>query len=650
MSRLVLGLSLAFLGCQQQGVSTASAFVGANDLVLVDRLVDGALAEEGNESINRYLFVTSTNTNELRVLNLDSPSAVGVRRLALTGPNPLEPLSIPVLDRPTGLSLDTRYEGGARRKGSLLYVTRQGGAEFSIVGVEQTELREVRRVSTPAPITALTNLMVDAQTSRVWVATFDGDDASVLELVLPASARGLRARTSASLVGALTTRLRVSGATISAMLAVPGLEGRTVNGRPFCATPGRPCLVIATRRLAGADGTTSLIDPETLEAVPLLFPGPIRALAISDRAVEGVEGTSPGAIIFGVLDEEACGSSRCGGVAAIDTRRSRPGASSFATLQVGALEPRPVRWSDGLVRGVSIVGGGRVKNVTLEGGLATPGLLGVLTMSNGEIVFFDGLTLSLIDQDPTASVIGKGATSTATWLEGPKIVSGGANDAELAATLVDGRLRSQTITVTWRGELTSGIGVALSGDVGRSFIAPLLGQLILPGDTLVFVGGKSCPEAVVTSVNGDSVQFAPATACGATSVVVRAGSIAPYVVRGSVDGLLGRVGSGQTFSAGGLVIPFGTAADTQPLATGLSWTFELEAALAPMVSRIDTGLFTVANQCPTTPLQLPGAVVYEPVRHRVFLAYPSANLVAEFDPARVNRGGIGPNEGTVCHR
>ncbi|MBL8921557.1 MAG: hypothetical protein JNJ54_22040 [Myxococcaceae bacterium] len=652
MTRLILVLSLTFLGCQQPGVSTASAFVGANDLVLVDWLVDGALADGGTESVDRFLFVTSTNTNELRVLNLDSPTAVGARRLAITGPNPLETLSIPVLDRPTGLSLDTRYEEGARRKGSLLYVTRPGGAEFSIVGVELAELRELRRVSTPAPITALTNLMVDAQTSRVWVATFDGEDASVLELVLPASARGLRARTTASLVGALSTRLRVSGASISAMLAVPGLEGRAVNGRPFCANPAKPCLLMATRRLAGAEGTTSLIDPETLEAVPLLFPGPVRSLAISDRAVEGVDGTSPGAVVFGVLDEEACGGSRCGGIAAIDTRRSRPGAPAFGPLQVGGLEPRPLRWSDGLVRGVSIVGGGRVKNVTVEGGIATPGLLGVLTMSNGEIVFFDGLALSLIDQDPAASVIGRGFYSgdPTTWLEGPKIVSGGAKDAELAATLVDGRLRSQTITVTWQGDLTSGVGVPLSGDVGRSFTAPLLAPFTLPGDALVFIGGSSCPAAVVTAVAGDSIQFAPATACGATSVVIRAGAMAPYVVRGSVDGLLGRASSGQSLSAGGLVIPFGIAADTQPPATGVSWSFEVEGALAPMVSRIDTTLFTVANQCPTTPLQLPGAVVYEPVRHRVFLAYPSSNLVAEFDPVRANRGGMGPNEGVVCHR
>jgi hypothetical protein len=645
---LRLALALGFAACQQQGTVTSSAFVGANDLALVDRLVDGALVGEGNESVDRYLFVTSTNTNELKVLDLDSPTASPVLRRALTGPNPLETLSIPVLDRPTSLSLDARYEAGARRKGALLYATRQGGAEFSIVGVEPSELRELRRVPTPAPITALTNLMANAQTSRVWVATFDGVDAAVLELSLPASAPALRARTTASLVAGLTTRLRISGASVSAMIAVPGLAGRAVNGRPFCASPDKPCLVVATRRLAGADGTTSLIDPETLEAVPLDFPGPVRGLAISDRAVENTDGTSPGAVVFGVLDEEACGSSRCGGVAAVDTRRTRPGASAFAPLRVGDLEPRPIRWNDGLVRSVSIVGGGRVKNVTVEGGVATLGLLGVLTMSNGEIVFFDGLTLSLVDQDPATSVIGRGAYSVegAPWLEGPKIVSGTGADAELAATVVDGRLRSQTITVTWRGLLTAPSGLPLPGDVASAFPAP--GLAAQPGDMLTFLGGSSCPEGTVTGVSAGAVQFSPGLAgCRPTAVVVRAGPAAPYVISGALEGLIGRARSGETFRAGGLVIPFGTAADTQPPATGVSWRFEVVSGLSPMVSTIGRH---GEEACPTTPLQLPGAVVYEPVRHRVFLSFPSTNLVAEFDPTRANRGGIGPNEGVGCYR
>lgn len=645
-------VALSALACQQNATSSASAFVGANDLALVDHLVDGKLAAEGSESIDRFLFVTSTNTNELRVLDLDSPTVTGAVRRPISAPNPLETLSIPVLDRPTTLSLDTRYEGGARRKGALLYVTRQGGAEFSIVGVERSELREVRRIPTAAPITALTNLMADAQTSRVWLATFDGANAAVIELVLPASAGGLRARTTASLVSAFTTRLTIAGESVSAMLAVPGLAGRVANGRPFCADPAKACLVISTRRLAGAEGTTSLIDPSTLESVPLAFQGPVRGLATSDRAVEGTDGTAPGAVIFGVLDEEACGSPRCGGVAAIDARQTTS-AGDFGPLLVGTLQPRPIRWNDGLVRGLSIVGGGRVRSVTDETGIATLGLLGVLTMSNGEIVFFDGLKLSLLDQDPTASALGRGTYSgdATTWLEGPKIVSGTGSDAELAATIVDGRLRSQRLTVAWKGALTPLSGLPLPTDVSTSFVAQGLAPQLAVGDTLTFLGGAGCADAVITGLAAGAVQFSPSVAgCRPTAVVPRAGPSAPYVISGAVDGLLGRARSGSTFSLGGLVIPFGTAADTQPPATGVSWSFDVVAGLAPMVSAIDTGLFTVTTPCPTSPLQLPGAVVYEPVRQRVFLSYPSANLVAEFDPLRLSRGGIGPNEGVACHR
>ncbi|MCA3011466.1 MAG: hypothetical protein INH41_03605, partial [Myxococcaceae bacterium] len=174
--------ALLLSACQSMTGGNAGRVVGANDVVLVDRLSGLALdapAMDVSRALNRYLFVTSTDTNELRVLDLAGESVCGASRCYVPGPNPLETLSIPVLDRPTSLVLDERYEDGVRRKGALLYATRPGGPEVSIVGVAPDELREVRRVSFPAPVTALAALMVDLETSRLFVATFDGETATV---------------------------------------------------------------------------------------------------------------------------------------------------------------------------------------------------------------------------------------------------------------------------------------------------------------------------------------------------------------------------------------------------------------------------------------------------------------------------------------
>jgi len=659
---------LALVACSQQATSSASAFIGANDLVLVDLLDGGALVGEGNAGVDRFLFVTSTNTNELRVLDLKAVSGTAIVRAPLKAPNPLETLSIPVLDRPTSLSIDTRYENGVRRKGSLLYATRQGGAEFSIVGVELSELRELRRVPMPAPVTAMANLMADAATSRVWLATFDGNDAAVLELSMPGAAAALRARTTASLVSSLTTRLQIRGASVSAMLAVPGVTGRTVAGRPFCANPLEPCLAIATRQRSGAAGTTSLVELATLETVALNFPGPVRQLSTSDAqlpgtgADEGAVAPPPGAILYGVLDEEACGSFRCGGVSAVDARGAAP-AAGFGVLVADGAPTQPLRWNDGLVRGLSFVAGGRVRTIAAtDGGAGGFAVLGVLTMSNGDIIFFDALTMSLLDQDPTAASLGSGRyTGGPAWLEGPTISGGDAEAAQLNATVKDGAFRAQTITVSWEGELTPTLSVP-PGTTNAFEVGALASRLSV-GDRVAFTG-EGCAPATLTGVGGTSVQFAPATGCSPTAAVIRAGPSAPYVISGSVDGFLGRAASGSEFksSAGsfvriagvdpvapGLVIPFGTAADTQPPATGVSWSFELTSGLAPLVSVLDPGLFTAGSTCPGT-LQLPGSVVYEPVLARVFVAYPSTNVVAEFDPLRALRGGNGPSEGLSCQR
>jgi hypothetical protein len=59
-------------------------------------------------------------------------------------------------------------------------------------------------------------------------------------------------------------------------------------------------------------------------------------------AEEGTMAPPPGAIVYGVLDEEACGSFRCGGVAAVDTRGAA-GIDGFGVLQADGVATQPLR-------------------------------------------------------------------------------------------------------------------------------------------------------------------------------------------------------------------------------------------------------------------------------------------------------------------
>ncbi|MDX2011960.1 MAG: hypothetical protein SFW67_17340 [Myxococcaceae bacterium] len=669
-------------GCTQMTGGSAGRVVGTNDVILVDRLEGLDLAgADPALSLNRYLFVTSTDTNELRVLDL-SGNCSSQQRCYLPGPNPLETLSIPVIDRPTSLAIDERYEEGVRRKGALLYATRPGGPELSIVGVAPNELREVRRVTVPAPVTALSALMVDRDTSRIFVATFDGAASTVWELRHPSTPAALRRISTNELVSRLAARLRVPGASVVALQAIPGLPGRQANGRPFCADPAKACLVVATRRESGASGDTVMFDLETLESVRLQFPGPVRALATSDQVTPADEALRPlraqtpppGALIYGVLDEEACGSSRCGGLSAVDTRGTAA-AGGFEVVRSEGFPTQPVRWNDGLVVGFSIVAGGRVAaNDAGVLDVAQLPLLGAITTSNGELVFFDALEQRLLEQPGPPSTLGpvrftaELAPDAGAYVAGPAVVGdatrvGDAFVATSQASIVDGALRSQELSIRWRGPLTPEGGLVASSST-RLELPRAVAQKLSVGDEVSFAG---CPmSARVSAVSDAVVGVQGAESCAAPGrVSIRAGASRPFVISGSVDGLLGRSGAGETFqlfatpavrlagvdpSQPLLVIPFGRDTDTTPPPATALWTMAIDSGLAPLVSQVDVNSFGTGLSACTGNVTLPGAVVYDVVRHRLFAAYPSANLVTEFDPTRTVRGLIGPNNGVFCYR
>ena len=75
---LVLSLACLAAGCSQAPIAASATLVGAHDIVLVERL----------------LFTTSTDRDELRVLDLAPPALTQGFRQYVRAPNPLEALSI----------------------------------------------------------------------------------------------------------------------------------------------------------------------------------------------------------------------------------------------------------------------------------------------------------------------------------------------------------------------------------------------------------------------------------------------------------------------------------------------------------------------------------------------------------------------------
>ncbi|MBS1150697.1 MAG: hypothetical protein H6Q89_2395, partial [Myxococcaceae bacterium] len=394
MKRLiVLCLAALCAGCSQAPVAAAATLVGAHDMVLIDKL----------------LFTTSTDRDELRVLDLAPPAAQLGSRQFVRAPNPLEALSIPVLNRPSALSRDTRYVNftnlngetvmGKEVGGPWVYATRAGGSEISVVGggpaADPTQLVEVRRIPTSAPVTASAGASISTTLSRLYFATFDGTSATLQSLDLPATVPTLKAITPAELTRQVRVFPPFVGEVIVDLVVIPGVAGRGI-----CEDPARICVVFATRAMQGAAGRVVLMDPESFAVRELHFPGPIRFLAVHAAATLSTGEYLPaGKRVFGLLDEERCGGPECGGVIAVDT------FTGEVALDVTGLPMLPISTGNSLATGLAVVSRGELllpPSLITDGGAIVPTVVdlsavGVITTSNGAFIFFDANGLTPFD-------------------------------------------------------------------------------------------------------------------------------------------------------------------------------------------------------------------------------------------------------------
>jgi|CXWL01.1.fsa_nt_gi hypothetical protein len=660
---LVAAGALAMVtACSQAQTAQPAKLSGARSMALVGDLI----------------LVTSTERNELRVLDLLPPVTIQGRQF-LPGPNPLQALSIPVLDRPTRLGRDLSYaslnapDGGVVEPdglevgGPYVYASSPGTAALSIVDARDDDpqatpngdsLVEVARLPTPAPVTATAGTFDPAmKTSVLYFATDDGTGAGVYEVPLPAPGvlnerRKADAGASvAQLLGAVKVITRFTGVSVADLLALPGRR-----------------LVVATRDQQGKGGQTVVIDLATSTMTPLDFGAPVRVL-VTHAATTLSDGTvlPAGARIYGLLDEGVCGGPACGGVVAVD---SRTGAR---VIDYTGKPMPPLTMGEVLPVGLSILA--RAPLNLPVGGLTTLPLLGVATTSVGDVVFFDADLLNHFDVDTKAAGLTEPLTMlkpaadggtlepAAEYLEGPQpgtvvIGDGLARDEEISVT--QGALVVESPSVTLAGTAADTL-VLTAAEVARLRVGDLGRFEGTPGACTAAISGIT-PAGVGVSVTGPCLAgtYAARFFAGLTTD--------PFVVTGGLTGYMGRVATGQTFNFAGTRLRQGTAGfglsftmGPKPASevAGYSWRFKVGSGFAPRYSTyIDTSnTYSAVSTCA---VHLPGPIAFwlpgqkaatsdaERGATRLFVAFPSANGVMEMVPSSLNPGPASAN--VFCYR
>ncbi len=667
MTRRFLVVGLALMACTPQTGYSRGGLLGAHDLALTDR----------------YVFISSADTNDLKVLQLDVPNSPG-QRTYVPAPNPLETLSIPVISRPTSLALDNRWVNGRVVHGSYLYVSRPGGSEMSIVGAERTEFRELTRLVSPAPVTSTVAVKLDANTSRLYFATFDGSLSTLYSLDLPADVASLRALAPAQLTSMIKLVVTFGTDTVVSMLVVPGLNGRSAEDQAFCDLTVNHCLAIAMRRASGTDGQTLLFDPVSLRKATMGYPGPVRYLVTNGQTVlpDGLDtpGRQAGERVWAILDEEKCGGASCGGVIAVDTVTSYERTGGFPVAKYGDGTPMlPLTFGDSLPVGLTIStnpsfvsrDGGpavtRLQTINGDGGISLNwyAALGVATSANGQVTFFDTTTLQQIDGDDS-----RAHASNATFFDSTGYLSDwvtgldAGTDVNLVAQNIsvgDGVWRSQLVQTYWEGALNDAALPVAALATTLAVPQSLVSRLKL-GDFVVFQSADTlCADASITAIGTDTVSIAavPANCFGVISFNIRAGPAAPFAIfRTQVPKYLGRAAPGEAFVWNGaapyvrlsgyapskpaLTMGFGLDTLVTPVKRGSLWQVFIASAYGPYSFIVDPN----SVGCST---QLPGQALFDDARARVYVLYPSSNSLIDVDPSLAQRGALGALQGTYCY-
>lgn len=700
MKHSLLLAFLALTACTQSSASAGANLIGTHDLVFVDQLeTDGTVAridftDAPNDDFSiagvngmpsRFLYVTSADTSELRVLAMFTQNVSG--RGFVRAPNPLETLSIPVLERPTLLAADEgRNRNGQRVTGNYVYAARPGGSQVSIVGVKANRQLGGRPVPVPAPVSAIGAAMqigADQQlpaTTQLYVATWDGSVSSLYRATLDTNASVVDAQVRDGKV-AFTRVTLLQGTPIGAMQLVAPLASRTNDGAPFCAIEF--CVALATRATSTVAASSVLFEPSTGKSVALKFPGPIRKFAVG-----GVTGR-----IYGLLDEAACGGLQCGGVVSVDLVTSLGGFPR--SKDALGHDFGPLRVSAGLPTGIAIGQNAQVQQTTedtVDGGPISfvaqrYDELGAVASSDGFITYFSGLAGSVIDFDArragvatafirTPGTLPDGGSSFVTedggtlgglvsaTVDTPRVIANTyrvstvtppdqGEEAAWVLDISDGAFSTQELVVANQGQIPGLVSLPTSITDGVRLATGGAESRVLVSDGVIFETGNDtdgyveCGRGVVSMIGGGFIEvYAVPAGCDArVRFTVRAGTSKPLVIAGAVEGYMGRVNPGEVFHYDRplVIIPAEvTTARTSltlttprvvPVGEGAFINFNLQSYISPLSVQIDTASGGTMIKCSS---QLTSQVVF-------------GNLVMLLGPYNANsQSEVGFNWGTFA--
>lgn len=658
-------------------------FTAPYDLALVDDL----------------LFVISSDEDELNVLDL-----AAVPRVYVPAPNPLEPLAIPVLSGPVALAVDTRYDAeGDQLYGPYVYAQNPGLSEISVVSARREDLREVLRVHTEGPVTAISAEGPQAAdgpqpptpnpaVSTLYYAIATGAGSEVRRVVL--SNTGLTTAPASELL------LTIPGEFVSAMVALP----RKLVGSDILIEQR---LVIATRANRGRSGRTFTytVGPGTEQ--PLAFPYPVRMLrthGASNPNVAAIGITAQqGTYVFGVLDEAACGGGdACRGILAVNVLTGALAADSSGETML------PIRLGHGnpvnllLVPTRAPVGLGEPDPLAqIRTSLGTPDtvtMLGIIVYATGLVGFFDAGRFEPIDADICAFPRSENDLQEAACVDyavaGPvelqdpngNVVPTADGGVPFTVSVSEGKVRDEQIAVIFQGRTTLIphdplvpvsttvlVDPALLADCpnlpsGAPNLDPVSCRRILPGDTVTFAG--SCTDEVtVVSTGADRFELSavPVACTAVNSFTVRAGTDHPFTVVGSVTGYLGRAQpTDPTFRYQGPYLYHEPKEQKRPgLTTRVdSPQIDYDAAaisfsvpaVAPPIARDYRYLFsTVSHYAPlfttfeeqsqyaygqATGNNYPGGIAYRYANKELFLSLPAGRAVLQMQVSDMTLNGV----------
>jgi len=200
-------LALASVACSQAALPGTGGLEGVGTVTVV-RVTGWDGGADGGAQVDaqygQIALITSSGSDDLKGLDmiLTDPSQV---RSYVPAPNPLQPLSIPVVYQPQEIVPAVRYGpintqqyanfpsgvmDGQLRTGMLVFVRGAASPNISVVGAANVpeSLRQLTNgllIQSAGPVTAISARLTTAEQNVVlYYATFDGQDATVWERVL----------------------------------------------------------------------------------------------------------------------------------------------------------------------------------------------------------------------------------------------------------------------------------------------------------------------------------------------------------------------------------------------------------------------------------------------------------------------------------